>query len=211
MTSAAKTCERCDRELPPALFGKNKAKRDGLQGACKDCRRARHVVERAQNNARHQRWTQANLEAVRAKDRERYKAAPDVYKERAATRRAARADDIKEQQRRYRGTDKGRLSRRFRSLKANALKREIPFLLSKEDVRAIYQIAACPVCGVEMKDDGGRNDDRNKSTDRFDSTGPYSKGNCRCICYRCNNIKSTGTWEDHERIVIWMKKELLVP
>jgi hypothetical protein len=107
-------------------------------------------------------------------------------------------------QREYQRTHREKF--KFFALKRNAAVRSIPFLLSKEELVALLKAEKCPICRTPMHTRGAKNAPDNRSIDRIDSSGPYSMKNCACICYRCNNIKSYGTRDDHRRIAAWMGK-----
>jgi hypothetical protein len=98
---------------------------------------------------------------------------------------------------------------KFYSVKSNAKKRGIEFLLTKEDVVNLLDVDFCPICGRSIDLLPIRNCPDSKSIDRIDPTGPYSRDNCACICLRCNIIKGFGNAEEHEKISKWMKSRLL--
>jgi hypothetical protein len=56
-----KTCRCCGVSKEISLFHKNRTKKDGLQGECKDC-----------NNARSKTWNKANPEKKKAQSKARY-------------------------------------------------------------------------------------------------------------------------------------------
>jgi hypothetical protein len=80
----------------------------------------------------------------------------------------------------------------FRRLRKNAKIRGIPFLLTIDDLAAMYQRShgACEVSGIRFDLARLPNNWRVRpwvpSVDRIQSTGPYSVQNCRMVCFYVN-------------------------
>lgn len=204
-----KRCESCRKRKSRSAFGKNKTKKDGLQGACKECRRARHVEEKEENNERCRKWNQDHAEEISRRGKKKYRNDPGPAKARAKKRRKEKPDQCRDENRKYHKKLKSRNPERvkFNSIKCNAKKRGILFDITYEDIVDLLLTEKCPICSIDMVASPSRNSPTNKSIDRIDASQPYTRKNCLCICYRCNRIKGDGTAEDHQRIANWMEEQ----
>jgi len=94
-----KTCCRCKVEKPVEAFSRNRAARDRLQSACRDCHKAYH---------------QKNADALNERKRDYRQKNADALNERKRDYRQKNADAIKERQRVYRQKNAGALNERKR-------------------------------------------------------------------------------------------------
>ncbi len=67
----------------------------------------------------------------------------------------------------------------------------------------------CPVLGIEIILGLETFSDNSPSLDRIDNTKGYIKGNIAIISYKANNIKNSGSIEEHLKIVEYMKRHLI--
>lgn len=63
----------------------------------------------------------------------------------------------------------------------------------------------CPVLGLKLEAGTREHKDSSPSLDRIDNTKGYIKGNIAVICHRANTIKGSGSLEEHEAIVQYIK------
>lgn len=96
-------------------------------------------------------------------------------------------------------------NQRFFVVKAQASRRGILFLLSKEDMLAQYlkQDGKCALTGLHMLCEITRKDAKmNTSTsiDRIDSNGPYHRDNIQIVCRAVNTMKNDMT---HSELLRW--------
>ena len=89
--------------------------------------------------------------------------------------------------------------------KSRAKRFGIAFNLKVED---IIIPEYCPVLGIKLVSNigGGSERDFTPSLDRIDSSKGYVKGNVKVISLRANVIKNSGTIEEHEKIIAYMKQ-----
>lgn len=129
----------------------------------------------------------------------------EINKVRAAWRKDPR---VKAQEREYYRKNRPRLL--YIALRQRAAKRNIPFELTYKEFGEIRAAQHCPICSVQFHelrtvDMANRVHPAARTIDRFDSSGPYSRANCTCLCARCNALKGEGTAEEHDRIAAWMR------
>lgn len=79
----------------------------------------------------------------------------------------------------------------WRSCKAGAAKRNIPFLLTEEDIAALLERSggACELTGIRFSHKPRGRARRRAwipSLDRINSGGPYTLANCRIVCAMAN-------------------------
>lgn len=88
--------------------------------------------------------------------------------------------------------------------KQRSKKLGLPFNLDKND---IVVPEFCPVLGIKLIVNlgGTTGSDNSPSIDRIIPELGYVKGNIEIISKKANTIKSYGTKEDHEKIVLYMK------
>lgn len=90
--------------------------------------------------------------------------------------------------------------------KCRAKKYNVKFNLNLDD---IVIPLVCPVLGIELKHNVGKGNvssDNSPSIDRIIPNLGYVKENIRIISCRANTIKNSGTVEEHEKIIKYMKE-----
>lgn len=88
-------------------------------------------------------------------------------------------------------------------VKARALKKNIDFNISEEDIKYPN---TCPVLGIPIDLSKSNNQWNNPSLDRIDNNKGYLKGNVRVISKRANTLKSDATVEELELILADAKR-----
>jgi hypothetical protein len=143
----------------------------------------------------------ANRDAILARQRQRRKDRPEVYKERERRQKqgayAIRRDVVLSYNREWRANNY------LRSLLSNARARAkragIEFDLTISDVVIPTQ---CPMLETELIiPTGGQVSAHGPSLDRKDSTKGYVKDNVWVISWRANKLKGDGTLEEFRRLV----------
>lgn len=67
----------------------------------------------------------------------------------------------------------------------------------------------CPVLGIPLaKDNNVHCRDNSVSLDRIDNSKGYVKGNVCVISFRANQLKNSGTLEEHKKIIEYMEKSI---
>lgn len=92
------------------------------------------------------------------------------------------------------------------AIRSRAKKKGIPFDLVEAD---LVVPTHCPVLGIPLVPRSGSFCDNSPSVDRLIPELGYVKGNCRVISYRANRIKCHATIEDLEKILDYMRRELI--
>lgn len=92
------------------------------------------------------------------------------------------------------------------SAKRRAKKYNIKFDLTPLDIPSIPEY--CPVLGIKLSKNtfDSKSFDSSPSLDRIIPEKGYTVGNIAIISYRANMIKSNGSWEEHMKIVDYIKK-----
>ena len=90
-----KTCSCCGVSKEISLFNKNRGRKDGLQGRCKDCQKAHHQANKEQINAQSKAWREANPEKVKDYGKARYQANPEKFKARSKANYRANPEKFK--------------------------------------------------------------------------------------------------------------------
>ena len=67
----------------------------------------------------------------------------------------------------------------------------------------------CPILGLELDYFAEFRQENSVSFDRIDNSKGYVKGNVEVVSWRANRIKNDGTWQEHEKIVDYLKKREL--
>jgi hypothetical protein len=88
--------------------------------------------------------------------------------------------------------------------KIRATKKNLPFNLELED---IHVPEVCPILGIPLSQNEGRNDDKSFSLDRIDNTKGYVKGNVIVISLRANRIKSDSTLDELTKLVEFYREQ----
>lgn len=206
-----KTCSKCRVEKRVDSFSRDRARRDGRQPQCKECRnahraenreaildreRAHYAEHQQQHVERSRQYRAANTESIRERRGAYWRANADAILERQRQYYSENSDRILEQQREYRSGNSDRISEyrrenphvgwahnyRSRALKAGFEATVEDF--TKADVIARYG-SSCFYC------DTG-------TFDHLDHYIPVSKGgahtlaNVRPACEPCNRAKGSA-------------------
>jgi 5-methylcytosine-specific restriction endonuclease McrA len=91
----------------------------------------------------------------------------------------------------------------YKFKKSNAKKRNIEFLLTKEDLLNML-IKKCPIFNVELNYNGGKQKFNTFSIDRINNNENYNKYNCRIICHKANCAKWKASKNDVKKIYEYM-------
>ena len=93
----------------------------------------------------------------------------------------------------------------FQNARKRALRKGVPFELSKQDVYALAG-EACPVFGTKFDFVGnGRIVPESPSLDRIVPSLGYVHGNVVIISMRANTIKQNATADEIQRVVDWLR------
>lgn len=198
MAEDTKRCSRCGLDLPVAMFGRNRAQRDGLHYKCKPCNSADARAWQLANPERHaanvSKWRAENPDRVRQRDRVR--ATTDSYRAKARARYAANPERKKLAVYRWRDANPDKIidrTSRERCQRRRALligSMVIPFTRAQLALR-LSMFAGCWVCGGPASE--------------VDHVKPLSKGgahmlsNLRPICKRCN-VRKSARWPVDTRL-----------
>lgn len=92
----------------------------------------------------------------------------------------------------------------YRSARNRAKKFGLPFTIEYSDI-IIPEF--CPVLGIKIRQSKNKMDDYSPTLDRLNPMLGYIKGNVCVMSNRANRIKSNGSIEEHEKVVLFMKKQ----
>ncbi len=81
----------------------------------------------------------------------------------------------------------------YNRLKASAKKRNIPFDLTQTDILHLDLPITCPILGIPLKYNRGKQEDDSYSIDRIDSTRGYVSDNIIVVSWRANRLKNNAT------------------
>lgn len=93
--------------------------------------------------------------------------------------------------------------RMFLTARSRAHKKKIPFTITVEDI-VIPEY--CPVLGIKLERNGGKNNPATPSLDKFIPAKGYVPENIHVISWRANWIKQDSTVDEIERLALWMRK-----
>jgi hypothetical protein len=146
-------------------------------------------------------YRQANLEKVRAQDRERH--LRDREKRNANTRRyyAAHKEELQAYQRERRADNIQSIL--WKSAKHRAKESSLPFDIEVSDVVVPDH---CPVFGMPLVVGKGYQENASPSLDRVNPLLGYVKGNVWVISWRANNLKRDATLQELEQLVQGIKR-----
>jgi hypothetical protein len=94
------------------------------------------------------------------------------------------------------------VNRLLAQARSRAKEYQVPFNLTKED---IIISDTCPVLGIRFQMGDGVNGPHSPSLDRTVPERGYVKGNVHVISLLANQIKSSATLDDIQKVVAWMK------
>ena len=175
-----KHCQECDVEKEKYEFNIVRKNKDGRDGCCRDCRRAKRRLEYAKGGEHVKRAEYAAL--YRKEHRENAKKYLDNY-DRASPRRMLHG-----------------------SLRRALQRRPTENAVTISDLMAMFVglNGCCSLSGLEMtwgaRAKVGKPSLTSISIDRIDSSKGYSKGNVRLICHGLNALR--GAWSDGEALVL---------
>lgn len=81
----------------------------------------------------------------------------------------------------------------YNRLKASANKRNIPFELTLVDLNELSFPITCPILGIPLKFNRGKQEDNSYSIDRIDSTKGYVADNIIVVSWRANRLKNNAS------------------
>lgn len=93
----------------------------------------------------------------------------------------------------------------YNQLKQSAAKRGHAFDLSLTDLNDLTFPITCPILGIPLFFNRGKQQDDSYSIDRIDSSKGYTADNIVVISTRANKIKTNATLDELESIVIFFK------
>ena len=85
--------------------------------------------------------------------------------------------------------------------KARAKKAGIEFSLTRSDVADMTVPMTCPVLGIPIRMEKGRQTDNSLSIDRIDSTRGYTRDNVVFVSWKVNRLKSNATLTEMRAMV----------
>lgn len=94
----------------------------------------------------------------------------------------------------------------YQSARRRALKKDLPFDLSKNDILELIGDGHCPVFNTPFEMLPGLTG-ASASLDRFVPKLGYVKGNCFVISYLANTIKQNATAEQIQLVADWMRRQ----
>jgi hypothetical protein len=106
-----------------------------------------------------------------------------------------------------------KIKRLVSSARRRAKDKVLSFDASIEEFLIASAPTHCPICEIAIDYTSGRgtaweNKKDSPAIDRIDSSLGYIVGNVAITCLECNTIKSCGTIERHEAVIVYMKKHL---
>lgn len=160
-------------------------------------RRERYYANRPEVLARLKQWRAENPELAKQKDHDKYEKNKSKHQARVA---AYRASHPLLRQNEY----KNARARRpwlhpFQSARKRALDKGLAFDLTREWCDQTYT-GKCALTGLEFIIGTKHSRPFSPSIDRIESSGGYTKDNCRFVLFAVNSFKGTGTDEDMLRI-----------
>lgn len=94
----------------------------------------------------------------------------------------------------------------FRAARLRARKSGIPFEIELSDV-VIPEF--CPALGLKLIRNRGVRSPASATLDRIDNSRGYEKGNIQVICYRANAMKNDATFEEVEKLYLFLKAQMI--
>lgn len=88
----------------------------------------------------------------------------------------------------------------YNRLKSSAKKRGIPFSLEKIDLFYLSFPITCPILGMPLKFNRGKQEANSYSFDRIDSNKGYEIDNIVVVSWQANRLKNNATLEELEKI-----------
>lgn len=222
--SEAKICTKCKIEKPISAFSGSFIKRINrfyFKSRCNLCyaeesrnryaenpEKCREISRRWQkaNPDKHyennRRWCDANREKVREKKRLYATENSAKINEKRRNKYAENPEKIIEKARNYRSENRKKII--LADAKRRATQRGTPFSINEAD---ILIPETCPVLGIKLESGRGHPQANSPSLDCFIPELGYVKGNVEIISNRANTIKSNATFEEIEKLYMWMKSQ----
>lgn len=105
---------------------------------------------------------------------------------------------------------------RFYTIKKRAKEKGIPFDLTVEDFKTLFDNAPthCPILGIKFEHrkigskDGSKQNHSAPSIDRLDPKKGYVKGNVMVMSAMANRIKTDATIDQIEKVLNFLKKQI---
>lgn len=94
----------------------------------------------------------------------------------------------------------------YNRIKNSAKQRGIEFSLTLGDLHDLTIPITCPVLGIPLKKNRGRQSDNSISVDRIDSNKGYSKDNIIIVSWRANFLKSNSSLDEMKKLVIFYEE-----
>jgi hypothetical protein len=213
-----KVCKKCNLEKYVSEFRNSR-------NSCKECERKISLLYHYQNKKRlakyTQEWKQKNKDHVSKYNREYHK---EDYRENKEERlnsmriyRENNKDRIKKSREKYQYKNRERLNEQRKihrklypvkhmliAARKRAKKQDIIFDLNECDI-TIPKV--CPILGIILETGEGHPNDNSPSLDKIIPKLGYIPGNVSVISNRANMIKSDATFEEIERLYLWMTSQ----
>jgi len=177
-------CNHCKIDKSSEFFSVNRARKNGLQAACKDCQK--EAVNRS-------------YEKNKDKNKKRYLEKRDEIKIRQAAYRSNNIEKYKEINNARRRKPKGRARTLFIAAKIRAANKGIEFNLTVEFIEAFILIGKCVRTGISFvldPHDKYSNHPHAPSIDRKDPFKGYTFDNIQIVCNAYNTGKNQMTDEE---------------
>jgi len=91
----------------------------------------------------------------------------------------------------------------YKKCKLRAIKKNIEFSIKIED---IIIPEYCPILNIKLEGNTKCVKDNSPSVDRIDNNIGYRGDNIKIISFRANTIKNNGSYEEHMKVIEYMKK-----
>ncbi len=97
--------------------------------------------------------------------------------------------------------NKDYVERMWSRIKARAKRNGIPFDLTHSDISDLTMPITCPVLGIPLRQERGRQTDNSVSIDRIDSTQGYTPDNVVIVSWKVNRLKSNASLDEMRKMV----------
>ena len=93
------------------------------------------------------------------------------------------------------------VERMWSRIKSRAKRDGIVFDLTRNDIADLTIPITCPVLGIPLRQERGRQTDNSISIDRIDSTRGYTPDNVVIVSWKVNRLKSNASLEEMRKMV----------
>lgn len=93
------------------------------------------------------------------------------------------------------------VERMWSRVKSRAKRDDIVFDLTPEDISNLTIPITCPVLGIPLRQERGRQTDNSISIDRIDSTQGYTLDNVVIVSWKVNRLKSNASLDEMRKMV----------